>query len=1142
MADAKTKANEVAKAEIDAKTAMDENPELFEDKNFESDTDTDADSQMRANNAIFDARPTTPLSKAAIEAAEDGNLMGLIDELAKSKIALHRDIAEAVKKMQAIIPRRTKVSVQDDVMARGTSVEGVFQMRRNRILLGRKHLSEEVALHELVHSVTSAVFRAPIDSLPLIQREARMRLETIFSKIQNNPVFATEYGSVSAEEFAAEIMTNRNLRNKLDSFDKTLWQRIVRGLMELIGLNPDRMSAEAIQATFAMFEPPQKATIKDNDAAVMASVMRGVFPGRGAVASDRVNERVVNTVNGLVGRTQSIGDRIMANATGLRLRTKLADSWASTEALLKRGVEKGKVSEAQALQLRFLMRVTNDVNRQVSLAFTQGVPQLVTREGIKVLEGKNGVNPQQIAKVLGRSKLGNEAFVENLFTNWLAILRAEKEGIGYDRLNYGNDKDGNPRLDATKAAEIKAAVDSDPDTKAAFNEARDLYRQYNKDLLNTYVEAGAMSREKANELLKGDFIPYYRVQNGAVELMLGSRKVTIGNVVDQPQLKELVGSDEKILPLYSSMMQNTSLLLRGAVTNMQTRDVANMVQDMGLGKIIKGEGPRNVYVARFKNKGVDYYLRLDPSAFPDDIPADVFVMGLQGIKTSIPTAVRALQMPVGLLRKGITRMPVYAFRQLIRDPIHAYLTTGGDFSAVLDTYREFIKSLKAPTQAGEALERAGAVSSMVQTGDIEDQARILRSITSGKYSLARGMAMLDTFAHKADTATRAAVYNNYRKKGFSHLESVLAAAESMNFARRGTSASLHWMGAMIPFFNAQIQGLDAVYRAAFTKDVPFQERMQITQKLYKRGALIAGMAVAYALMMQDDEAYKNATPQERAMNYFIYLPGSDEPIRFPIPFELGFVFKALPELAINTAFGDTKARDALGVIRKQLEASVPIGIPSAVKPLVELSANHNFFTDAPIESAREVNLRPQDRFRANTTELAKLLGATTGASPLQIEHLVRGYTGTLGMALMSASNLALRPLTLPEDVSAPERKLSEMPFIGSLFQPETGRGALDAVYKDIKEYEQAAQSYKDMVKAGRVAEAAEFASKYSAQIALNSTGGSFRQKMGELAELKRVIAAAPKMSGEEKQRQIEAIKRLEIQLARNIRDIAKNLE
>ena len=127
-------------------------------------------------------------------------------------------------------------------------------------------------------------------------------------------------------------------------------------------------------------------------------------------------------------------------------------------------------------------------------------------------------------------------------------------------------------------------------------------------------------------------------------------------------------------------------------------------------------------------------------------------------------------------------------------------------------------------------------------------------------------------------------------------------------------------------------------------------------------------------------------------------------------------------------------------------------------------------------------------------------------------------------------------------MSAPERKLSEMPFIGSLFQPETGRGVLDAVYKDIKEYEQAAQSYKDMVKAGRVAEAAEFASKYSAQIALNSTGGSFRQKMGEFAEFKRVIAAMPKMSGEEKQRQIEAIKRLEIQLARNIRDIAKNLE
>jgi hypothetical protein len=892
-----------------------------------------------------------------------------------------------------------------------------------------------------------------------------------------------------------------------------------------------------MQTAFNLFQPPSLTVQDNNDAVVMASVMRGVFPGTAAIPSENVDQNTVNTVNALVGNASDSGDKITASALGMR--TKIADRWAPTEELVKLGISKNKVTEAQAMQLRLLMRVSEDVRRLTSMAINDSLPQIVVgADGVKTIQGSGtGVNAKQIAEALNGSKLGNARFLENLFTSWLAILRAERDGIGYDKLNFGEGV-----IDAAKAEGVKATVNSDPATKEAFNKARNLYQQYNKGLLKLMVDSGFMEQKKADELLSGDYVPFYRINGGIVELHVGSgKKITIGNVIDQPQLKELIGGKDQILPVFSSMVQNTSMLMRAAVRNMQMKDVGNMLQNMGMAKVIKGEGPRDVFTARFRSKGVDHYVRLDEAAFPENIPAEVVIMGLQGVKTAIPTAVKMFQIPVDILRKGITRMPTYALRQLVRDPIHAWMVTGGDFSAVLDTYKEFFKSLKAPTPTELTLQRAGAISSNVQhLGSQEEVSNMLRDLTSGKsgWGFNGILAKLDMLGMKADAATRSAIYNSYRKKGMSHNEALLGAAEAMNFSRHGTSSSLHWLSSMIPFFNAQIQGLDSVYRAGVKGTATFQDKLDIRAKFIKRGALMAGMTAAYALMMQDDDTYKNATPSERSHSWFIPIPGTDATLRVPIPFEPGLVFKSIPEMFINTAFGDTKARDALAALGKQLVQAQPISIPAAAKPLIELAANYNFYTDAPIVSLREEKLTTDRQFRNNTTELAKLLGKTGAISPLSVDHLIRSYTGGLGMLLVQMGDYAIRPFASPDAADKPTKDISEMPVFGTLFQPADGRGMIESAFKDVKQFQKAATTYQAMLKAGNRSEAAAFANKYARDIALNSVGGSFIQKMGELASLKRQIATMPGMPSDQKQAQIKNIKNLEIQLAQMIRNMS----
>jgi hypothetical protein len=97
---------------------------------------------------------------------------------------------------------------------------------------------------------------------------------------------------------------------------------------------------------------------------------------------------------------------------------------------------------------------------------------------------------------------------------------------------------------------------------------------------------------------------------------------------------------------------------------------------------------------------------------------------------------------------------------------------------------------------------------------------------------------------------------------------------------------------------------------------------------------------------------------------------------------------------------------------------------------------------------------------------------------------------------------------------------------------------IDSVYEDIKRYEQASNTYKTLLSSGNRAKAAEFANDFANEIALNSVGGAFRQQMGELANVRRQITAAPNISAEDKQKYLDNIKKMEIQLANQIRDMA----
>ena len=860
----------------------------------------------------------------------------------------------------------------------------------------------------------------------------------------------------------------------------------------------------------------------------------------------------------LVGGQKGFVDKLRDNFLGMGVRTQYIDKLFPTEEALKRG----GVSDKDAMQAMYYLRMHDQRMHLTSQAATVGVPERVEktrRDGTKefLIEAKDGANLKQAFDILKRKDVVKEAgsadAANKLVTLYMAAIRGER--VGYDTLNFGRAwasaeiariegelkspklsaeqrtnltkrKDRlSKRLDSMPSpADIKAAkaeIDANPVLREAFNEVRDIYNQYNRDLLNFNVQTGAISRELANKLLQeSDYIPYYRVRDGVAELLIGKETpIRIGNLKDSPHLQELVGGDEPVMDFITSSIQNTSMLIDMATHNLAMRNLMFEFRDVGLatiGKTKGGKAPEGAVT--FKVDGVEHYGVVDTEML--GISSDLLVKGLAGIPTMFPTMIRVMGMPARFLRRLIVASPVYMARQLFRDSLGASIASGANTIPLLSALKQIGKT--------DVLEKRGITGGQVFTGMPEDMSRMIKDMQAGKISFNNGLAWLESKAAQADALTRRSQYESYLQQGLSEMEATYMALESMNFSRRGLSPSIHMASALIPFFNTQIQGLDVLYRS-FRGKMPMNERFDVRRKLIVRGMMLFGLSFAYALAMQDDEAYKNAKPEDKYGNWFVPLDmfGIKEPLRLPIPFELGYIFKALPEAIVNIATNEKGAEEAQKALKHIGQQIVPglsnYFIPQAVKPALEVAFGSSIYTGRDIEPAREQGVEPGYRTQSSTTELAKAVGEMTGFSPIKLEFLIRGYTGQMGMAAIAALSA---PFAGAGEGPAPATKrYSDLPLIGTLFQPRDASGIVDLVYERMNKVRQAQETYERFVSEGKSEKAAQYAKEKADELSLASVAGAFRQQMGEITDYERRVRASnlsPERKREELDRAIQA--------------------
>ena len=248
-------------------------------------------------------------------------------------------------------------------------------------------------------------------------------------------------------------------------------------------------------------------------------------------------------------------------------------------------------------------------------------------------------------------------------------------------------------------------------------------------------------------------------------------------------------------------------------------------------------------------------------------------------------------------------------------------------------------------------------------------------------------------------------------------EAAFQAQDLLNFTRSGDWATTQFLIQTVPFLNARLQGLNKFYRGY---------RENPTAYTMKAGSLVM-VSVLYALLSDDDERFKELDAWDRDTYYHFWI--GDEHFRLPKPFEAGVLFSTVPErlaLMIKGSEGGEEFAHSMIAAITQTFAFNPL--PQAVKPVLELYNNHNYFTDAPVVPASLEGLSPERQYDYRTGSFAKEIGDAMPdfapdwlQSPVRLEHTAKAYFGALGGYIMAVGNVMTDTI-----LDGPERTLGEI--------------------------------------------------------------------------------------------------------------------
>jgi len=677
---------------------------------------------------------------------------------------------------------------------------------------------------------------------------------------------------------------------------------------------------------------------------------------------------------------------------------------------------------------KFLEGLLNSTGRVMGMV-TMGPPgfNLKTRKFFF----HEGPTDQAMIKILEDVGLKNEMQMQivTLAQRELALRAAKQVGdVSKTGIMFRTVKDpttGELKQVYITTPELRAIVAS---ASPEILKASKALQAYNDKVVQMAIDTGLIPASLGEKFKTLMYTPMYRAQD---EALRQDRNITLGDdiykAIKDPEsinaFNRQLGAGGAIHGnFYENIMRNYNGIMSAAIRNVAYQETANV-----LTKITKAGGDDTIATIVSK-PGVDketgratitYRVNgEDRHMMIHDAPMFLSVAALSPKEKN--EFVRKVGFFTGLLRTGVTSTPPFMLSNLIRGFVELGIKSGmtptenikGTLDAVSDVWNK--KGAYAEIVGMTGFGGFGFGSGY------RNHAEYMKRVYKSKEqplnawnAFQRAFDFLERVGEVTEMAPRIAYYNYLQTKkggGLSKADASWEAVNLVNYHRSGAGGGIlgnavSFLIPMTPFLTARIQGL---YRLMETNTAGAPDTLigkggtiGITKQILTRGAMVFAVNAAVNAVYGDDDWYKKLSVKDRLSN--MYVKVGDTVIALPRAFEVGELFGALPTLLLDSIRKGDGNDIAQGVLEFGKKTFLLEPIPQFAKPLEEIYANRNAYTGQAIETLADKNRPKEERYDEYTSSLAKYAGqvsSSVGLSPKQVDALIRGYTGSMGMLFL----------------------------------------------------------------------------------------------------------------------------------------------
>jgi hypothetical protein len=290
----------------------------------------------------------------------------------------------------------------------------------------------------------------------------------------------------------------------------------------------------------------------------------------------------------------------------------------------------------------------------------------------------------------------------------------------------------------------------------------------------------------------------------------------------------------------------------------------------------------------------------------------------------------------------------------------------------------------------------------------------------------------------------------------------------------------------------------------------------------------------YWFLTHDDEEYKRQEQEVRDNNWLLPFVGA----RVPIPFEVGVLFKVIPERILEYSFGDDTGKDLSESMGRALKSTFAFNpIPQTFLPLEEARTNYSFFTGRPIVGQGMEGVAPEYQVGPSTTKIAQSIGNSLGVSPMKVDHVIQGYTGTMGMYLV---DLVDSILSSNDASPKADKRFEQMPIIKRFAVDKAAKGTVSAYYDLKNSVDEVVRTVNLLERTGKIEDIEAYMTKNAAMFAAQDYVKAIESEMKSLREAL-VQVRSSDMTGAEKKDAISELTEAQNQLTSQIKLFKKEI-